>query len=83
MEVPADAVFFRRYYRKDEDELPYFSTPAVCIFNQADTFFNTELHKKLHAALWSSGKTEIYIIQGKTKVDIINARNQLSVLIKM
>ncbi len=74
LEVPADAVFFRRYYRKDEDELPYFSTPAVCIFNQSDTFFNTDLHKKLHAALWSSGKTEIYIIRGETRVDIINAR---------
>ncbi len=74
LEVPADAVFFRRYYRKDEDELPYFSTPAVCIFNKSDNFFNTEPHTKLHAALWSSGKTEIYIIRGETRVDIINAR---------
>ncbi len=74
LDVPADAVFFRRYYRKDDDELPHFSTPAVCIFNQKDRFFNSEEHKKLHAALWSAGKTEIYIIRGETRVDIINAR---------
>lgn len=74
LDVPADAVFFRRYYRKDEDKTPYFSTPAVCIFHQTDSFFNTEQHKKLHAALWSAGKTEIYIIRGEARVDIINAR---------
>ena len=74
LEVPANAVFFRRYYRNDEDVLPYFSTPAVCIFHQSDSFFNTKPHKDLHAALWSAGKTEIYIIRGETRVDIINAR---------
>ncbi len=74
LNVPADAVFFRRYYKNDEDELPYFSTPAVCIFHQSDFFFNTEPHKDLHAALWSAGKTEIYVIKGETQVNIINAR---------
>lgn len=72
--VPANAVFFRRFYRNEEDEQPYFSTPAVCIFHQTDSFFNSEAHKKLHAALWSSGKTEIYVIQGESRIDIINAR---------
>lgn len=72
--VPANAVFFRRFYRNEEDQQPHFSTPAVCIFHQTDSFFNSETHKKLHAALWSSGKTEIYVIQGESRIDIINAR---------
>lgn len=74
LDVPADAVFFRRFYKEDSDDSPYFSIPAVCVFNQSDVFFNTEPHKKLHAALWSAGKTEIYIILGETRVDVINAR---------
>ena len=72
--VSADAVYFRRFYKKDEDKIPNFSTPTVCIFYQSDVFFNTESHKTLHAELWSAGKTEIYIILGETQIDIINAR---------
>lgn len=74
LDVPANAVFFRRYYRKESDELPYFSVPSVCIFKQDDSFFNTQPHKELHAALWSAGKIEIYIIYGDTLIDIINGR---------
>ncbi|MEZ4886133.1 MAG: N-6 DNA methylase [Chitinophagales bacterium] len=74
LDVPANAVFFRRYYRKESDELPYFSVPSVCIFKQDDSFFNTQPHKELHAALWSAGKIEIYIIYGDTRIDIINGR---------
>ncbi len=72
--IPADAVYFRRFYKNDEDKISYFSMPAVCIFHKSDGFFNTEPHKTLHAELWSAGKTEIYIILGETRVDIINAR---------
>lgn len=72
--VPVDAVFFRRFYKNEEDPTPYFSSPAVCIFYQKDDFFNTKPHKTLHAELWSAGKTEIYIILGETRIDIINAR---------
>jgi len=74
----ADAVFFRRFYKADTDgnlkSTPYQSLPAVCIFQKDDTFFNTQPHKELHAALWSAGKIEVYIIQGDTRIDIINAR---------
>jgi type I restriction-modification system DNA methylase subunit len=72
--VPANAVFFRRFYKSDEDETPVFSIPSVCIFDRGDSFFNSEKHKTLHAELWSAGKIEIYIILGETRVDIINAR---------
>lgn len=74
LNIFADAVFFRRFYKDDSDEMPHFSVPTVCIFNQSDSFFNTENHKTLHAALWSAGKTEIYLIVGTTRVDVINAR---------
>ncbi len=74
LNTPATAVFFRRFYKEDTDKLPHFSTPTVCIFDKSDSFFNTEEHKALHAALWSAGKTEIYIIYGDTRIDIINGR---------
>lgn len=69
-----NAVFFRRFYRNDADEMPHFSIPSVCIFHQKDSFFNTEEHKKLHAELWSAGNTEVYILLGETRIDILNAR---------
>lgn len=74
LSTPVNAVYFRRFYKNEEDKIPYFSTPAVCIFHKSDNFFNTEPHKKLHAELWSAGRTEIYIILGETRVDIMNAR---------
>ncbi len=82
LNTSANAVFFRRYYKEEEEEeekenievLPYFSVPSVCIFKQNDSFFNTQPHKELHAALWSAGKIDIYIIYGETRIDIINAR---------
>ena len=74
LKLKAQAVFFRRYYEKEDSSIPYNSEPAVCIFKEEDYAFNSEEHKRLHAALWSSGKNEIYIILGKTRIDIINAR---------
>jgi hypothetical protein len=74
LSTPAHAVYFRRFYKNEADGTPYSSTPAVCIFHKSDGFFNTEPHKTLHAELWSAGKTEMYIILGETRVDIINAR---------
>lgn len=72
--IPADAVFFRRFYSNNGIETPISSVPAVCIFNQNDSFFNSATHKTLHSELWSAGKIEIYIILGETRIDIINAR---------
>ena len=69
----ASAVFFRRFYR-DGDSVPFNSEPAVCIFEKEDVFFNSEEHILLHAALWSSGKSEVYIIISKLRIDILNAR---------
>ncbi|HUC79396.1 MAG TPA: N-6 DNA methylase [Flavisolibacter sp.] len=67
------AVFFRRYYN-DEDTKPFRSEPAVCIFEENDNFFNSDEHIKLHAAIWSASKNEVYIIKSPTRTDIINAR---------
>ena len=70
-----DAVFFRRKYVENSDEnIPFDSTPTVCVFQKPSNFFNSKDHKKLHAALWSAGKTEIYVIQADNRIDIINAR---------
>lgn len=69
----ASAVFFRRFYR-DGEKLPYNSEPAVCIFEKDDIFFNSDEHIRLHAALWSSGKSEVYIIISRLRIDILNAR---------
>ena len=74
LSTPVNAVYFRRFYKSEEDKNPYSSTPAVCIFHKSDGFFNTDPHKTLHAELWSAGKTETYIILGETRVDIMNAR---------
>jgi hypothetical protein len=71
--LSVDAVFFRRFYDENISK-PYFSEPAVCIFNKSDDFFNTSEHIELHASLWSAGKNEIYIIKTATRIDIINAR---------
>ena len=69
-----EAVLFRRIYKNEIDDIPYTSIPTVCIFHIKDKFFNSEPHKKLHAELWSAGNTEIYILLGETRIDIINAR---------
>lgn len=69
----ASAVFFRRFYRNGETS-PHNSEPAVCIFEKEDAFFNSDAHLRLHAALWSSGQGEVYIIISKLRIDIINAR---------
>jgi type I restriction-modification system DNA methylase subunit len=74
-----EAVFFRRFYqdgaRENRNILPFQSEPAVCLFKvEEDAFFNSEEHKVLHAALWSAGKNEVYVLMGKTRVDIVNAR---------
>lgn len=68
-----DAVLFRRFYRQDENH-PYRSEPAVCIFQKDDKFFNTDENIALHAKLWSAGDIQVYVIKGKTRVSIINAR---------
>ncbi len=72
--LDAYAVLFRRYYRNENETIPYKSEPAVCIFKEEHIAFNSPAHLSLHAALWSSGKNEIYIILGQTRVDIINSR---------
>lgn len=67
------AVFFRRFYREGEAR-PFNSEPAVCVFEKDNAFFNSEEHIKLHAALWSSGKSEIYVIISPYRIDVLNAR---------
>jgi N-6 DNA Methylase len=72
--LKAYAVLFRRFYNPENRQVPYHSEPAVCIFKESDFPFNSPENLNLHAALWSAGKNEVYIILGKTRVDIINAR---------
>jgi len=77
--LEADAVFFRRKYAEvsggqENEPIPYESIPTVCIFQKEVNFFNSKEHKELHAALWSAGKTEVYVIQSDNRIDIINAR---------
>lgn len=71
-------VLFRRFYKNGEDT-PYRSEPAVCIFNKVNTFFNSPEHIKLHAALWSAGRNEVYVINCHSRIDIINARKPANV----
>jgi len=67
------AVFFRRYYRENEI-IPFTSEPAVCIFEKEDSFFNSDEHVRLHAALWSGGRNEIYAIISTLRIHVLNAR---------
>ncbi|MDO9186591.1 MAG: N-6 DNA methylase [Bacteroidia bacterium] len=75
----ASAVFFRRFYKENVAK-PYHSEPAVCIFKKENVFFKSEEHLKLHAAIWSSTKNEVYIIHSKTRIEIINARKPAEVI---
>jgi hypothetical protein len=71
----AIAVFFRRFYQNDKDTAPHHSEPAVTIFDEDHGFrFGAPEHIKLHASIWSAGKNEIYVLQGKTTIKIITAR---------
>ena len=72
-ELSATAVLFRRFFR-NKGESPDSSTPAVCIFERAPSFFNSDEHLKLHAALWSEGLIEVYIVLCGSRIDIVNAR---------
>lgn len=82
----AYAVFFRRFYKSKEDSLPYKSEPAVCIFLEEQIPIGSKKHHEVHAALWSEGKVDIYIIlKGNSRLDIYNVKkpaekieNQLS-----
>lgn len=70
----AQAVFFRRYFKENEDSTPYKSEPCVVIFEEAKVPVNSQAHKEVHAALWSEGRVDVYIIKGKTFIDIYTAR---------
>lgn len=70
----AYAVFFRRFFKTKEDTVAYKSEPVVCVFQEIDLPNNSPRHKEIHAALWSEGKVDVYIIKGKTRLDIYNVR---------
>lgn len=70
----AYAVFFRRFFKTTKDTVAYKSEPVVCVFLEIDVPINSPQHKEIHAALWSEGKIDIYIITGKTRLDIYNVR---------
>lgn len=72
--VKPNAIFFRRFYDSEKPNVSHYSIPSVCIFQKEDNFFNSELHKTLHAEIWSAGNLDIYIILGETRVDVVNAR---------
>ncbi|MEB2780843.1 N-6 DNA methylase [Algoriphagus sp. C2-6-M1] len=70
----AYAVFFRRFFKTKEDIAAYKSEPVVCVFQEEDVLVNSPRHKEIHAALWSESKIDVYIITGKTRLNIYNAR---------
>lgn len=70
----ASAVLFRRYYKGKNDITSYKSDISVYIFQKEDSFFNSPENISLHAKIWSAARAEIYIIIGRTKIDIVNAR---------
>ena len=72
----AKAVFFRRYYRENEEK-PYKSEPAVYIFQEGD--LQPEDKVKRHAKIWSAGKVDTYIVVDKTRIEIFNARKPAEV----
>jgi len=73
--LDAYAVFFRRFFKSKEDTATYKSEPSVCIFLEKQVPINSQKHLDTHAALWSEGKVDIYIIlKGNTRVDIYNVR---------
>jgi type I restriction-modification system DNA methylase subunit len=73
--LDAYAVFFRRHFKTKDAKQAYKSEPAVCIFKEEDVPLNSPKHKEIHAALWSEGKIDIYIIiRSNTRLDIYNVR---------
>ncbi len=67
-------VFFRRYF-KAKDAVAYKSEPSVCIFLEEQIPINSKKHYEVHAALWSEGKIDIYIIlKGNSRLDIYNVK---------
>ncbi len=71
----AYAVFFRRFFNSNDDIKPYKSEPSVCFFLAEDVPINSKQHFDIHAALWSEGKIDIYIIlKGNTRLDIYNVK---------
>ena len=80
VKLRAEAVLFRRYYSSEDSTHPKKSEPAVVIFKDKDYSFNSKEHKKLHAAIWSAGKNEVYMILGKTNLMVINARKPAAVV---
>ena len=76
--LKAEAVYFRRFFRVNESK-PYHSEPAVCIFKEEVLPFRSDEHSRLHASLWSAGRNEIYIIYGKSRINIINAKKPTAI----
>ncbi|WP_192347809.1 N-6 DNA methylase [Algoriphagus sp. Y33] len=74
IKLGAYAVFFRRFFKWEDDTKAYKSEPVVCIFKEEHLPINSSKHKEIHAALWSEGKIDVYIITGKTRLDIYNVR---------
>lgn len=73
--LDAHAVFFRRLFKSTEDTTPYKSEPSVCIFLEEQIPINSKRHFEIHAALWSEGKIDIYIIlKGNTRLEIYNVK---------
>lgn len=70
----AYAVFFRRHFKENDNIRPYKSEPSVVIFEDSKVPVNSQTHKDVHAALWSEGRVDVYIIKGKTSIDIYTAR---------
>jgi hypothetical protein len=65
------AVLFRRYC--DNSNTIINSKPSVYVFEE-EKAFEKQTPTQLHAKLWSAGEIDVYIILGRTTIDIFNAR---------
>ena len=63
----AAAVYFKRYF-KNEESAAFKSEPLVYIFPE-----NVD-QLKVHKALWTAARADIYLIVGKTEVSFFNSR---------
>ncbi|MCU0391699.1 MAG: hypothetical protein MUE81_11335, partial [Thermoflexibacter sp.] len=75
--IDATAVLFQRFFDKEDKHIN--SKPSVYIFDDEELFTDKKKATELHAKIWSAGNVEVYMIVGKSQIDIINARRPAEV----
>jgi hypothetical protein len=77
--IGANYVLFRRFYNEENvetDAKPYNAVPTVYVFElDGNGLINGETQEELHKKIWSANEIDVYMIVGKTTIDVFNARN--------